>query len=402
MEPICELTRSIAKDEQETFTNLIDKLKIELNQEEKKQTGKELGKTVMSKWLPAADCLLETIICHLPSPAVAQRYRTPYLYEGPQDDEIYKAMAECDSKGPLCVYISKMAPIDGGRFAAFGRVFSGTVRAGEKVRILGANYQHGSKTDLFEKGIGQVGVFMMSKSPELVPDIPCGNTVAIMGIDEYLLKTGTLTSIDNASSYPIRSMKYSVAPVFRVAVKPKNPADLPKLQKGLTKLSKSDPLLKVDLEETGEIIISGSGELHIEICINDLKAFSQCDIIVSNPIVSYRETITTDVIEPLMTKSANKHNRIFATAAPLQDKLVSLIESGEIDPKGDQKIRAERLSKEFEWDKTDALKIWCFGPENVGANVIVDAVKGAQYLNEIKDSVCSAFQNASKQGILAE
>jgi elongation factor 2 len=403
MEPICDLTRAIAKNDQNVYENMIEKLKIApLNQEEKKQTGKELGKTIMSKWLPAADCLLETIICHLPSPAEAQVYRTPYLYEGPQDDEIFKAMSKCDPKGPLCVYISKMVPLDGGRFAAFGRVFSGTARAGEKVRILGANYKYGDKTDLYEKSLGQVGVFMMGKAPELVPDVPCGNTVAITGIDDYLLKTGTLTSIDLQASYPIRSMKYSVAPVFRVAVKNKNPADLPKLQKGLTKLSKSDFLLQIDVEETGEIILSGSGELHIEICINDLKAFCQCDIIVSPPIVTYRETITQEVTEPLLTKSANKHNRIYATSSPLSAELVTAIEREEIDPKGDPKIRAEKLSKEFDWDKTDALKIWCFGPENGGTNLLVDSVKGAQYLNEIKDSVCSAFQNASKLGVLAE
>lgn len=287
--------------------------------------GKDLGKVVMSKWLPAADCLLETIICHLPSPADAQRYRTPYLYEGPQNDEVYRAMSQCDSKGPLCIYISKMIPIEGGRFAAFGRIFSGTVKSGEKVRILGSNYVPEQKQDLYEKNIGQVGVFMMGKSPEALPDIPCGNTVALTGIDDYLLKTGTITTVDFPLSYPIRSMKYSVSPVFRVAVKAKNPADLPKLQKGLTKLSKSDPLLKVDLEETGEIILSGSGELHIEICINDLKAFSQCEIIVSAPIVTYKETITTAVKNALLTKSANKHNRLYGTAIPLDSKLVDQI-----------------------------------------------------------------------------
>ena len=211
--------------------------------------GKDLNKVVMSRWLPAADCLLETIILHLPSPAIAQRYRTPYLYEGPQD-EVFKSMSECNPKGPLCVYISKMIPIEGGRFAAFGRIFSGTVRAGERVRIMGANFRFGEKVDLYEKNVGQVGVFMMGKTPESVADIPCGNTVALMGIDEYLVKTGTIGNVD-IQSYPIRCMKYSVAPIFRVAVKPKNPADLQRLQKGLTKLTKSDPLLKVDLEETG-------------------------------------------------------------------------------------------------------------------------------------------------------
>jgi len=156
-------------------------------------------------------------------------------------------MSNCDPDGPLCIYISKMVPIDGGRFAAFGRIFSGKARGGEKVRILGSNYKKGSKTDLYEKNLGQVGVFMMGKSPELLADIPCGNTIAITGIDQYLLKTGTITSITQQESSPIRSMKYSVAPVFRVAVRPKKADDLEKLNKGLTKLSKSDPLLKVDI-----------------------------------------------------------------------------------------------------------------------------------------------------------
>jgi elongation factor 2 len=138
-----------------------------------------------------------------------------------------------------------MVPIEGGRFAAFGRIFSGTAKAGERVRILGANYKVGQKADMYEKNLGQVGIFMMGKNPESLPDIPCGNTIALTGIEEYLLKTGTIASIDIPVSHPIRSMKYSVAPVFKVAVKPKDPKDLPKFQKGLLKLSKADPLLKV-------------------------------------------------------------------------------------------------------------------------------------------------------------
>ena len=275
MEPICKLTLAMANEEKEVYDALIEKLKINLTQEDRKLVSKDFSKAVMSKWLPAADCLLETIICHLPSPATAQKYRTPYLYEGPQNDHTFEAMVNCDPKGPLCIYISKMIPIEG-RFAAFGRIFSGTVRSGERVRILGANYKAGEKTELYEKNIGQVGIFMMGKSPESLPDIPCGNTVALTGIDECLQKTGTISTVDLPVSHPLRSMKYSVAPVFKVAVKPKSPADLPKLTKGLTKLSKSDPLLKVEKEETGEITLAGAGELHIEICVNDLKKFSEC------------------------------------------------------------------------------------------------------------------------------
>ncbi len=167
------------------------------------------------------------MILHLPSPKIAQKYRTNYLYEGPQEDPCAIAMRNCDPKGPLMIYISKMVPsADKGRFYAFGRVFSGTVSSGQKVRIMGANYKPGRKDDFYEKNI-QRTVLMMGRTVEYIPDVPCGNTVALVGVDQYLLKTGTLS--DHPDAHAIRSMKYSVSPVVRVAVAPKNAADLPRL-----------------------------------------------------------------------------------------------------------------------------------------------------------------------------
>ena len=298
----------------------------------------------MSKWLPAADCLLEMMVLHLPSPRVAQKYRTAYLYEGPQEDVVAQAMRACDPKGPLMIYISKMVPsTDKGRFYAFGRVFSGTVASGQKVRIMGANYKPGKKDDLYEKNITRT-VLMMGRTVESIPDVPCGNTVALSGVDQYLIKTGTIGSCDHPESHPIRSMKYSVSPVVRVAVKPKNPADLPKLVEGLKKLAKSDPLVVCEFAESGENVIAGCGELHVEICLNDLeKDYAQCDIIRDDPVVTYKETMTAESKEPAMTKSQNKHNRIFGTSAPLHEDLPNLIESGEISPTQDIKARGKRL-----------------------------------------------------------
>jgi elongation factor 2 len=133
---------------------------------------------------------------------------------------------------------------DKGRFYAFGRIFSGTIASGQKVRIMGANFKPGKKDDMYEKNITRT-VLMMGRTVESIPDVPCGNTVALSGVDQFLIKTGTIGSVDIPAdqAYPIRSMKYSVSPVVRVAVKPKNPADLPKLVEGLKKLSKSDPLV---------------------------------------------------------------------------------------------------------------------------------------------------------------
>jgi len=243
MDPICKLCNSIMDGLKDQYEKMLTSLGVELSQEDRALSGKHLLKAVMSKWLPAADTLLEMMVLHLPSPRTAQKYRTSYLYEGPQEDVIATAMRNCDPNGPLMVYISKMVPAaDKGRFYAFGRVFSGTVASGQKVRIMGANYKIGKKDDLYEKNITRT-VLMMGRNVESIPDVPCGNTVALSGIDQYLIKTGTIGSIEFPETHPIRSMKYSVSPVVRVAVKPKFPGDLPKLVEGLKKLAKSDPLV---------------------------------------------------------------------------------------------------------------------------------------------------------------
>lgn len=243
MDPICTLCNAIMDGQKEKYEKMLVTLGVELTQDDKLLTGKQLLKTAMSKWLPAADTLLEMMVLHLPSPRTAQKYRTSYLYEGPQEDAMATAMRNCDPNGPLMIYISKMVPAaDKGRFYAFGRVFSGTVASGQRVRIMAANYKVGKKDDLYEKNITRT-VLMMGRNVEAISDVPCGNTVALAGIDQFLIKTGTIGSIDHPEAHPIRSMKYSVSPVVRVAVKPKFPGDLPKLVEGLKKLSKSDPLV---------------------------------------------------------------------------------------------------------------------------------------------------------------
>ena len=158
-------------------------------------------------------------------------------------------MVNCDKDGPLMVYISKMVPTNNkGRFYAFGRVFSGTVQNGQKVRIMGPNYQPGSRNDLHIKNI-QRTLIMMGDKAESLPDVPCGSTVALAGVDQYLVKQGTLSDYEEA--HCIKAMKYSVSPVVRVAVDVMNASDLPKLIDGLKKLAKSDPLVVCQTTESG-------------------------------------------------------------------------------------------------------------------------------------------------------
>jgi len=372
-----------------------------LKHEEKELEGKPLMKCVMRNWLPAGEAMFQMIVIHLPSPVTAQKYRAELLYEGPPDDEACTAIKACDPNGPLMMYVSKMVPTsDKGRFYAFGRVFAGKVATGQKCRIMGPNYVPGKKDDLYEKSI-QRTILMMGGRVEAIEDVPAGNICGLVGVDQFLVKTGTLTTLKEAHNMKV--MKFSVSPVVRVAVEPKNPADLPKLVEGLKRLSKSDPMVQCIIEESGEHIIAGAGELHLEICLKDLEEdHAQIPLKKSDPVVSYRETVSEESTQMCLSKSPNKHNRLFMRAVPMPDGLAEDIDSGEVNPRDDMKVRARYLADKYEYDVTEARKIWCFGPETLGPNIFVDCTKGVQYLNEIKDSCVAGFQWASKEGVLCD
>merc|ERR1719158_1228447 len=401
MGPIAQLMRAIMNDDKAKYEKMMTTLGITLKGDDKNLTSKPLMKRTMQIWINAADTLLSMIVTKLPSPRVAQKYRVENLYEGPMDDEAAKAIRSCDKEGPLMMYVSKMVPTnDKGRFYAFGRVFSGTIATGQKVRIQGPHYKVGGKEDLNVKNI-QRTVLMMGRATEQIADVPCGNTVALVGIDAYILKSGTITTIETAHN--ITPMKYSVSPVVKVAVKVKDGKDLPKLVEGLKKLSKSDPLVVCTTEESGEHVIAGCGELHVEICLKDLREeYAQCDFVMSDPVVSYRETVTQESSQTCLAKSPNKHNRIYLVAEPMEDDLSKDIEEGKAGPKADAKERAKLLKDKYSWDASEATKIWAWGPETEGANVVVDRTQGVAYLLEIKEHVNSAWQWISKEGPLCE
>merc|ERR1712066_120243 len=402
MDPIYRVFDAIMNEKDEEVAKLTISTGVKLKGDDKDLKGKPLMKAFMRTWLPAGDTLLQMIAIHLPSPVTAQSYRCELLYEGPMDDEAAKGIKACDPSACLMMYISKMVPTsDKGRFYAFGRVFSGTVKTGLRCRIMGPNFvPGGGKTDLYVKQI-QRTILMMGRYVEAIEDVPCGNIVGLVGVDQYLVKTGTITTFEQAHNMKV--MKFSVSPVVRVAVEVKNPADLPKLVEGLKRLSKSDPMVVITSDESGGHIIAGAGELHLEICLKDLEEDHACvPIKKSDPVVSYRETVTEESSQMCLSKSPNKHNRLFMKARPLPDGLAQKIEEGEVNHKQEEKARGKHLSEKYGWDINEARKIWCFGPDVTGPNLVLDASKGVQYLNEIKDSVVAGFQWASKEGVLCD
>jgi len=403
LKPISMLFDAIMNDKKEMYTKILQKIGVTIPKDAVDLTNKPLLKRVMQTWLPAAETLLQMIVNYLPSPREAQAYRAENLYSGPMDDEAAVGIAKCDPEAPLMMYISKMVPTsEKGRFYAFGRVFSGRISTGGTVRIQGPDFVQGKKTDLNIKKV-QRTILMMGRYVEQLVDAPCGNIVGLVGVDSYILKSGTITTFDQAHNFV--DMKYSVSPVVRVAVEPQNASDLPKLIEGLKRLAKSDPLVLTYTAPTGEHVIAGAGELHLEICINDLKNdfMKGAPVKISEPVVSFAEAVGGKTSMTIIAKSPNKHNRVYLEAEPLNEELVKAIDDKEITPTDEVKARARLMADNYGWDVTDARKIWTFGcPPDSIANILVDCTKGVQFLNEIKDSMVGAFIQASACGILCE
>ena len=409
LEPIYkfhDLVNNPSKIDLEQVKNAATQLSVTLKKEDLELDPKKLVKAIMRRWIPIGNALLDVIVTHLPSPIHAQKYRYKNLYTGDLESEQALAIKKCDPEGPLCIFISKTFPTGDNRFYAFGRVFSGTVRPGMKVNVLGPKYEVGSRNDMYKDINVQAVAMMMANKSESISAIPAGNVVALLGIDKYLTKTATLT--DSLETYPIKPMEFSVAPVVQVSVSPKDGRDLPKLIEALKRLVRSDPAVKQWQNESGQYIIAAVGELHMEILLNDLEngiLKGKVPLIKSDPIVPYCETIISPSKSVTLSKSPDNLNRLFMSAEPVPEEIFKALEEGQI-PKHVQKedlakARHKQMVRDYNFDIQDFNKFWGLGPFENSTNMIVDQTKGVSYLNECKKSIQDGFEAYSRIGVLS-
>lgn len=355
----------------------------------------------MKRWLGCADALLMMIIHKVPSPAASQRLRTQYLYEGPVEDPFTVGIENCDPKAPLVLFVYRFLPLgESQRLCALGRVFSGTVSQGSKIWVIGPQHKKCSKFDIYETKVESVFLGVGPQYTQALPSVVCGNIVALTGIDRYLMKPGTVS--DHPDCLPVKTMSYT-SPILSMSVATKEPANLPKLIGGLKRLSSLDSAIAWETEETGENMLFGYRESHLRESFEYLqRTMPDCELISSELIVRYRETVTVKTNETCLAKSANKHNRLWGSAEPLGQGVTKAIEEGYISASDNIKERVKKLCEEFCWDRGEALNLCSFGPNDSGPNLLVNTTIGVQYFTEIKDSVIAGWLRATKQGVLAE
>ncbi|RLF36734.1 MAG: elongation factor EF-2 [Thermoplasmata archaeon] len=340
----------------------------------------------LAKKTPIHEVILDMVVDHLPSPKEAQKYRIPHIWRGDKESELGKSMIECREDGPLALMITKIIMDPHAGEVAVGRVYSGKIERGQEVYVVGMpNVNRVQQVNL-----------MVGADRIPVDYVTAGNIVAATGIRDAIAGS---TIADKPDIEPFERIVHISEPVVTVAVEAKNTKDLPKLIEVLRTISKADPSIHVEInQETGENLMSGMGELHLEITEYRIKNDYGIDIVCSEPIVVYRESVAKKSPHPFEGKSPNKHNRFYIEVEPLPENIVKAIYNNEI-PQNVKKYKKEatKILQDLGMDKELAKGI--FGIQ--GLNILTDVTKGIQHLFETRELIKEAFEEVMKSGPIA-
>jgi elongation factor 2 len=348
----------------------------------------DVGKKVdaLSKKAPLPEPILDMFCELLPNPLQAQPYRQRQIWPGAAESETGKGMAKVDPNGPLLMCISTIEVDPHTGTVAIGRVFSGSVKKGKVVQLVNSH----------QKGTIQQVYMSMVTDRVIVDHVPAGNIAAISGLPS--LHVGETIAEDEVETQPFEGLKYVSDPVVTVAVEPEDVKDLPLFDKVMHKLTTEDPNLHFTMnKESGEFLLSGMGELHLEITAYRMQE-AGLKAKLSKPIVIYRETISHDYDgRPVMGKSPNKHSKLWITMEKLPNEVIEAIKEEKIT---EMQTRAERQKalKELGWPTDDARNVIAI-EEN---NILVNRIKGRQYVDEVLDHVKSGFREAVHSSVLAK
>ena len=338
----------------------------------------------LAKDAPLHVVLLNSVVKHLPNPIDAQKYRIPLIWPGDGESSEGKDLINCNPNGELGFVVTKITQDKHAGEVCTGRMFSGTIKKGQEVVT-----SSGKK--------GRVQQVFISKGPQRVQieSAVSGNILGFSGIKD--ITVGETVSTKEIA--PFEEISHIFEPVVTVAVNPTKPADLPKLIDVLKVVGKEDPSLKITInEESGEFLIAGMGELHLEVVTNRIKDEKKMDIKVSPPIVVYRESVTK-LSPEAEGKSPNKHNKFYLTVEPLEEGVSKAIQEGKIS-----EGRQKKKDREF-WDslieagldKEEAEKV----KDIFRGSVFIDMTRGIIALNEIIELVLDAYEEVMKGGPMA-
>ncbi|RZF47169.1 hypothetical protein LSTR_LSTR004878 [Laodelphax striatellus] len=367
LEPLYKLFAQVVGDVDSTLPAVLDELGVRISNEEAKINIRPLLRLVCSRFLNDLSGFVDMCVHHIPSPVHNARTKVEHIYTGPTDSQLAEDMINCDPDVSL-LFLT---------ISSFHLII------------------HLSTHLLFRYKIE-------------VNRVPAGNWVLIEGIDQPIVKTSTITDlITNEDIYIFRPLKFNTQSVIKIAVEPVNPSELPKMLDGLRKVNKSYPLLGTRVEESGEHVVLGTGELYLDCVMHDLrKMYSEIDIKVADPVVSFCETVVETSSLKCFAETPNKRNKITMIAEPLEKGLAEDIENQVVHISWNKKRLGEFFQTKYDWDLLAARSIWAFGPDTAGPNILVDDTLPSEVdkslLGSVKDSIVQGFQWGTREGPLCE
>lgn len=434
--PLYKLYTSVLSSDTASLKATLGSMGIYLPPASYKADVRPLLRLVLSQFFSTGPVGLGDLVAQLPSAREGAPQKVERYFDGALAPRLAAGMAACDARARVVVHVTKLLPsVDGRTLRALGRVMSGTVMVGQAVRVLGPSFSPDDDEDMMAATVD--GVFLDATRYVLpVEGVPAGSLVLLSGVDESIVKAATIVGPPSSpsSSSPaaqaststsastnnqqggededeemaiFRPVRHMNEAVLKVAVEPLVPSDLPKLLAGLRAVSKTYPLAEVRVEESGEHVLLGTGELYLDSIMSDLRTiWAEVEIKVSDPIVRFAETVIETSMVQCTATTPNGKNVLTLVAEPLEKGLAEAIEAGDVDMRLPPRKLARLLSEQYDWDALAARSVWAFGPDQNGPNVLVDDTLPGEVdkslLYAVKQAITQGFQWGTREGPLAD
>ncbi|KAI1185438.1 P-loop containing nucleoside triphosphate hydrolase protein [Nemania serpens] len=409
LEPIYKVFSHTISQSAEELKPMLASLGIELKPSQYRMDAKVLLQLVCEQFFGPSTGFVDMMVKHIPSPVEAAETKLQQHYTGSLDTKVAESMKKCDQGGPLVIHVTKLfnAP-DAKSFYSFGRVMSGIARPGMQVRVLGEGYSIDDEEDMAMATIGNVYIAETRYNVE-TDGVPAGSLVLLSGVDNSIVKSATIVPPkleDDEDAYIFKPVSHFTESVLKVAVEPINPSELPKMLDGLRKVNKSYPLVTTKVEESGEHIILGTGELYMDCVLHDLRRlYADMEIKVSDPVTRFCETVDEMSATKCYAETPNKKNKITMIAEPLDDGIAEDIESGRVNMRDGARKVGKFFQDNYGWDLLAARSIWAFGPDEMGPNILQDdtlAEVDKTLLRSVRETIRQGFSWATREGPLCE
>ena len=444
LEPLWKIYAHTLGADGPNVAGLCEEIGVPISAAEVNLDVKPLLRLILSRFFDtSASVLAHAAAKHVPSPVAAARSKVAHSYSGDLTSPAAAGMLACDAKAPLVVQIAKSyARADLATFDSFGRVLAGTARVGDKVRVLGPRYSPDDPEDMVVQEITRIWVLQAGRYRVEVNRVTAGNWALFEGLDKGVGKAATVAALEGGEDiWPFSPLAFTTLPLAKVALEPNVPSELPKLLEGLRKVVKCYPLAETKVEESGEHVLLGAGELDLDCMLHDLRRlYSEVEIKVSDPTVRFSETVAETSSIRCFAETPNKANLFSFLAEPLDQAIADDLEAGLLlpahlsphgadaaaaataaaaaagasassssvrpEPEAERRRIASFFQDRYGWDALAARSIWAFGPDAAGPNILCDDTLPSEVdpalLATVREPLIEGFRWAVQSGPLCD